>query len=541
MYSNSSPPQQEQEQEPEDATSPQPEEDEKIISSSDGKGLETPKRSGVRPSMGRKSLSQRFMSSVSSRNIYSNSSPPQQPEDASSPQAEEDEKIVNSSTNGKGLGTPKHSGARPSMGRKSLSQRFMSVSSRNIYSNSSPPQEQPEDASSSSQPPEEDEKIISSSNGKGLETPKRSKRILSGLRRSFSFSKKGPRRSKSDSKGSITPRRDLLSSFLNNPEKQQQPSTEQTVDTASITDHSYSSRNMLIDSPLPPQESSPIKLTRSNISFNLERFRAEVGGPGLAEEGSERLPIADPHWMAEVVNGSGSPSLGGHLEQMEQENEQAEKDIDEASDIISLPTDNVMLATCKVSRSKSTSKKLSKPRSMRRSSPNSKGQSVSFHSVIIREYGRCVGDNPAVSSGPPISLGWDYLPNREVPIDHYESDIRPPGPRTRKDFFLTPQKRFHILLDEWGFCVQEICRAKDEAAEIKYQRHQSFREGPLPMLSSESPKSSMIKKKKGSRSCGNSTKPARNTMPPPPPPPSPTQAQDRWKTSCPASPKAVMA
>ena len=180
---------------------------------------------------------------------------------------------------------------------------------------------------------------------------------------------------------------------------------------------------------------------------------------------------------------------------------------------------------------------------MRRSPPNSKGQSVSFHTVIIREYGRCVGDNPAVSSGPPISLGWDYLPNREVPVDLYESDIRPSGPRTRKDFFLTPQKRFHILLDEWGFCVQEICRAKDEAAEIKCQRHRScFGEGSVPIFSSGSPKSSSImKKKKGRRSSGNSSKPAHNTMSPAPSSPVPTQAQDRWKTSCPASPNAATA
>jgi hypothetical protein len=431
-------------------------------------------------------------------------------------------------------------GARPSMGRKSKSERFMSGSIRSINSNSSPTH-QPEDASSPQ--PEEDEKIIRSSNGKGLETPKRSKRILNVLRRSFSFSKKGPRRSKSESNVSITPRQDL-SFFLNNPEKQQQPSAEQTVGTMSITERSSSScnSNMLINSPLPPKESSPTKPTRSNSFFNLDRLRAEVGGPGLVQ-GAEGLPIVDPQWMAEVVKGSVSPGLGGHLEQMEQENEHAEKDVDEASDIISLPAENVP-ATRKVSRSKSSSRKQSnKPRNMRRSSPNSKGQSVSFHAVIIRDYERCVGDNPAVSSGPPISLGWDYLTNREVSVDHYEADIRLSGPRTRKDFFLTPQKRFHILLDEWGFCVREICRAKDEAAEIKYQRHQScFGEGSVPILSSGSPTKSpsLLVKKQGSRSSGNSSKPAYNTMLPPPSP-SPSQAQDRWKTSCPASPNAVTA
>ena len=98
---------------------------------------------------------------------------------------------------------------------------------------------------------------------------------------------------------------------------------------------------------------------------------------------------------------------------------------------------------------------------------------VSFDAVLVREYERSVGDNPAVSSGVPIGLGWTYARTESMEIDVYETHVRKQGPRTRKDFFLTPQQRFHMLLDEWGFSVRDICRAKDEASEVRYQRHVS--------------------------------------------------------------------
>jgi len=98
---------------------------------------------------------------------------------------------------------------------------------------------------------------------------------------------------------------------------------------------------------------------------------------------------------------------------------------------------------------------------------------VCFDRVTIREYERAIGDSPAVSSGPPIGLDWGYYNAREYDVEVFENHIRLPGPRTRRHFFLSPQKRFHMLLDEWGYSVQEICHAKDEAAEIRRWRHLS--------------------------------------------------------------------
>ena len=45
---------------------------------------------------------------------------------------------------------------------------------------------------------------------------------------------------------------------------------------------------------------------------------------------------------------------------------------------------------------------------------------ISFATVLVREYKRNSGDHPCVSSGPPISLGWDVENECIYFIDMYE-------------------------------------------------------------------------------------------------------------------------
>lgn len=62
-------------------------------------------------------------------------------------------------------------------------------------------------------------------------------------------------------------------------------------------------------------------------------------------------------------------------------------------------------------------------------------RAVGFASVQIREYPRILGDNPSVTSGPPITLSWEYDDEAggRCSIDEWEGQ-RCRERRTREEF-----------------------------------------------------------------------------------------------------------
>uniref|UniRef100_A0A7S4JDC2 Uncharacterized protein n=1 Tax=Odontella aurita TaxID=265563 RepID=A0A7S4JDC2_9STRA len=97
-------------------------------------------------------------------------------------------------------------------------------------------------------------------------------------------------------------------------------------------------------------------------------------------------------------------------------------------------------------------------------------RAVRFGAVEIREYPRVLGDNPCVSSGPPLALGWEHLSVSSMDLESYESS-RPF--RCVKDKMAVP----HMIRDDWlreaGYSRQEITVASRVACEIKAQRRKS--------------------------------------------------------------------
>jgi hypothetical protein len=104
----------------------------------------------------------------------------------------------------------------------------------------------------------------------------------------------------------------------------------------------------------------------------------------------------------------------------------------------------------------------------------SRRKDVGFGTVTVREYARSVGDNPSVGTGTPIGLDWAYYKPSTMPVDYFEDYVRKVGHRTRQDFYLTEEQRFHLLLDEWGYSVEEIMDAKKVATHTRYLRQVSL-------------------------------------------------------------------
>jgi len=99
-------------------------------------------------------------------------------------------------------------------------------------------------------------------------------------------------------------------------------------------------------------------------------------------------------------------------------------------------------------------------------------RSVSFHSVQIREYERCLGDNPCVSSGPAISIGWRHTGNgRTFLVNDYETNR---AQRRRSTEMLIPRHvREDMLHFEYGVSRSQISRTVKNINNFKAQRRQT--------------------------------------------------------------------
>mmetsp|Transcript_17565 Transcript_17565/g.24764 ORF Transcript_17565/g.24764 Transcript_17565/m.24764 type:complete len:290 (+) Transcript_17565:145-1014(+) len=85
--------------------------------------------------------------------------------------------------------------------------------------------------------------------------------------------------------------------------------------------------------------------------------------------------------------------------------------------------------------------------------------SVSFESVEFREYPIILGDNPAVSTGAPLTIDWDYQQVDKVQIDEYES--KRPARRSYVQMAI-PKRHREELLVENGCTRREILKRVKE-------------------------------------------------------------------------------
>lgn len=305
--------------------------------------------------------------------------------------------------------------------------------------------------------------------------------------------------------------------------------TERTASTVSTSQSDFSSLHSLRDECIsPPQATSPSDPVVDLKSYSklLSRLRTDFDLPP-ATENDEFHSYETPRRPASMS------SLMTHIAMDKKETARGrikDEDDDDDSTIMS----NVDMPPVRTTRSRSSSGSRRRRRrekmSTLASSSSDNIKVVCFGNVNVREYERTVGDNPAVSSGVPIGLGWHYSTYLDVDVDIYESSVRKPGPRTRKDFVLTAQDRFQILRDECGCSPQEIYKAKDLAAQVRYERQVSvFGEAGVQQLQTDSPP--MYPTKRTQRGSYRRMRSTGSLQLPPLP-----LTDNRWGTSCPAAP-----
>jgi hypothetical protein len=106
---------------------------------------------------------------------------------------------------------------------------------------------------------------------------------------------------------------------------------------------------------------------------------------------------------------------------------------------------------------------------------------VTFHQIIVRAYDQCIGDNPCVSYGPPISLDWEYQEMEAISLDEYETS-RPPRRKPRQ-LMLNYYARRNILSFCFGATEDELKIASKLADKSKRER--SMTRAFLPALALE--------------------------------------------------------
>lgn len=67
----------------------------------------------------------------------------------------------------------------------------------------------------------------------------------------------------------------------------------------------------------------------------------------------------------------------------------------------------------------------------------SSGSSVCFGDLTIYEFKNMLGDNPAVSEGAPLTIGWKHESVDVVAVDYYEF-MRNQRPRRRRKDLIIP-------------------------------------------------------------------------------------------------------
>lgn len=93
---------------------------------------------------------------------------------------------------------------------------------------------------------------------------------------------------------------------------------------------------------------------------------------------------------------------------------------------------------------------------------------IQFEKIEIREYARTVGDNPSVSSGPPVTISWEYNPNTTVlSLEEYEKAR--PVRRTETQMILPKSVRVSLLKD-CGISNNQIVAAIRSGVRAKNQR-----------------------------------------------------------------------
>lgn len=99
---------------------------------------------------------------------------------------------------------------------------------------------------------------------------------------------------------------------------------------------------------------------------------------------------------------------------------------------------------------------------------------VTFTTVEFRTHCIILGDNPSVSSGPPVTIGWKSVESQSLNLSEYE-EFR--EPRREKCDLILPRMTRTQWLRAAGYARSEMKAVDDQVQVIKKHRRRNSRPG----------------------------------------------------------------
>jgi hypothetical protein len=214
----------------------------------------------------------------------------------------------------------------------------------------------------------------------------------------------------------------------------------------------------------------------SHASVDEESSNMDASGHSSARTTFTRTSfVSTDRTESEATNGSQSlQEFLANLKEVSSDSDSAGGDDDSVlSDITGLsevfPEDVERSAIAREQRSKILLEAL--PASLEIRDIKEKKRKVVFSEVHLRKYERILCDNPAVSSGPALGVGWRYKPQTPVSVDDFE---KKKGKRRGKSDLLMSRDHREKMVRRMGHSEREIADMVRSINRTKNQRRQTL-------------------------------------------------------------------
>jgi len=97
---------------------------------------------------------------------------------------------------------------------------------------------------------------------------------------------------------------------------------------------------------------------------------------------------------------------------------------------------------------------------------------VSFDKISVREYSRCMGNNPATTHGPSISIDWEYEEVGTFSLEDYEANRLPL--RQTSQLIIPSRVRENIILEHTNATKQQINNSVSNIQAARHKRQMTF-------------------------------------------------------------------